>query len=120
MVMPAGEMDERPWGEYLVLADEDNHKVKRIRVRPGKRISYQRHSKRAEHWLIVEGKGTVTLDGVDHPVGPGDAVDVEIGMAHRIECTGSEDLVFVEVQLGSYFGEDDIHRLEDDFGRVDQ
>ena len=108
----------RPWGHYTVLADEDDHKVKRIVVAAGRRLSYQRHSKRSEHWFVVRGVGTVTLDGAAIELGEGDAIDVPCGVAHRIENTGAEPLVFVEVQHGSYFGEDDIVRLDDDFGRV--
>jgi mannose-6-phosphate isomerase len=88
-------------------------------VHPGKRLSYQRHSKRAEHWFIVSGKALVTLDGVEIELEPGDAIDIPRGGAHRIASVGGTDLVFVEVQHGTYFGEDDIERLEDDFGRVD-
>ena len=119
--MDAGNDDSstRPWGSYTVLADEADHKVKRIEVLPGKRLSYQRHSRRAEHWFVVSGQGTFVLDGVERPVGPGVAVDIPVEVAHRIENTGTaEPLVFIEVQHGSYFGEDDIVRLEDDFGRV--
>ena len=107
----------RPWGHYTVLADADDHKVKTIVVTPGSRLSYQRHQHRAEHWFIVAGAGVVTLDGDDRPVGPGDAVDVAMGQAHRISNTGKEPLVFVEVQHGRSFAEDDIERLEDDYGR---
>ncbi|MGH9087573.1 MAG: phosphomannose isomerase type II C-terminal cupin domain [Acidimicrobiales bacterium] len=114
-----GEHDERPWGSYTVLDDgAPDHKVKRIVVRPGKRLSYQRHARRAEHWYVVSGSGRVTLEGDVREVGPGDSVDVPLGAAHRIEGGGDADLVFVEVQHGDYFGEDDIVRLEDDFGRV--
>lgn len=111
------EHDDRPWGSYDVLDDRDDHKVKRLVVSPGKRLSYQRHAKRAEHWFVVSGKGVVTLDDAVREVGPGDAVDVGLGVAHRIQNPGDVDLVFIEVQLGSYFGEDDIERIEDDFGR---
>ena len=116
--MPQQEPGDRPWGHYVVLADEPDHKVKRLVVTPGKRLSYQRHARRSEHWFVVRGAGTVILDGVPVDVRAGDAVDVPCGVAHRIENTGGEALVFVEVQHGSYFGEDDITRLEDDFGRV--
>lgn len=112
------EHDDRPWGSYDVLDDREDHKVKRITVSPGKRLSYQRHQKRAEHWFVVAGHGVVTLDGALVEVGPGDHVDVATGVAHRIENTGGEPLTFVEVQRGTYFGEDDIERLEDDFGRA--
>ena len=111
------EYDERPWGNYTVLSDEDDHKVKRLVVHPGKRLSYQKHARRAEHWYIVSGTATVTLDGTDHQVGPGEAIDIGLGTAHRCANHGDEDVVLIEVQSGDYFGEDDIVRLEDDFGR---
>jgi mannose-6-phosphate isomerase len=111
------ERDERPWGSYEVVVDASDHKVKQIVVKPGKRLSYQKHARRAEHWFIVRGNGTVTLNDTPVPVAPGTAVDIARGASHRIENTGRDDLVFVEVQHGDYFGEDDIVRLEDDFGR---
>ena len=118
--MKEREHDERPWGSYTVLDDDaPDHKVKRMVVHPGKRLSYQRHSKRAEHWFIVSGRARVTLDGVDIELAAGDAIDIPRASAHRIANEGSTDLVFVEVQHGTYFGEDDIERLEDDFGRVE-
>ncbi len=110
--------EARPWGGYEVLSDVPTHKVKRLTVEPGQRLSYQRHAKRAEHWFVVAGEGVVTLDGVERPVATGSAVDVPIDTAHRIASTGSEALVFIEVQLGTYFGEDDIERLSDDYGRT--
>lgn len=110
--------DQRPWGSFTVLDEADGYKVKRIEVLPHKRLSYQRHSRRAEHWMVVEGAGRVTLDGRDVVVRVGDTVDVPIGTAHRIENPGDEPLVFIEIQRGSYLGEDDIVRLEDDFGRL--
>ena len=112
------EYDERPWGNYTVLDDEkDDHKVKRIVVTPGKRLSYQVHTKRAEHWYVVSGVATVVLDGETMVLSPGQSVDIAIGAAHRCENHGDEPVVFIEVQHGTYFGEDDIVRLEDDFGR---
>jgi len=111
------EFDERPWGTYQVLEDADSHKVKRIRVTPGHRLSYQRHQERAEHWYVVAGEATVTLDGVDHVLGPAQAIDIPRGSAHRVANHGTEPLTFIEVQVGDYFGEDDIERLEDDYGR---
>jgi mannose-6-phosphate isomerase len=112
------EPQERPWGRYDVLSDGDGFKTKSITVRPGKRLSYQRHARRSEHWFVVRGRGRVLLDGTDVPVRAGSAVDVPVGAAHRITNTGEVDLVFIEVQLGEYFGEDDIERLEDDYGRA--
>ena len=113
------EHDVRPWGEYLVLDDSaDDHTVKRITVVPGKRLSYQSHAKRAEHWFVVSGTATVTLDDQEHEVAPGAAIDIPVGTKHRVENRGSVSLVFIEVQYGTYFGEDDIVRYEDDFGRA--
>jgi mannose-6-phosphate isomerase len=112
------ERDDRPWGSYEVLVDAPDHKVKQILVLPGKRLSYQKHARRSEHWFVVRGRGVVTLNGVGLDVGPGTAVDIALGASHRIENTGAEELVFVEVQHGEYFGEDDIVRLDDDYGRV--
>jgi len=112
------EQSVRPWGRYEVLSDEPTYKVKTIWVNPGQRLSYQRHTKRAEHWFIVAGTGEVTLDGKTSTVKAGDSIDVAIHQLHRIANTGQVELIFVEVQTGSYFGEDDIERVEDDFGRV--
>jgi mannose-6-phosphate isomerase len=107
----------RPWGRYEILEESSTHKVKAIYVLPGKRLSYQRHQKRAEHWFIVYGNGEITLDGVSRRVGPGDSVDIAMGSLHRMANPGEEELLFIEVQTGTYFGEDDIERVEDDFGR---
>jgi mannose-6-phosphate isomerase-like protein (cupin superfamily) len=117
-VEPTLESDERPWGRYVVLSDAEDHKVKRITVQPGQRLSYQRHVHRTEHWFVVSGQGLVTLDGSDRPVAAGSAVDVPAGAAHRIANDGTDPLVFIEVQTGDYFGEDDIERLGDDYGRA--
>jgi mannose-6-phosphate isomerase len=118
--MTEGEFSERPWGNYTVLSDDaPDHKIKRIVVHPGKRLSYQRHARRAEHWFIVSGHAQVTLDGNVSELVPGQAIDIPMGAAHRIANDGGADVVFIEVQHGTYFGEDDIVRLEDDFGRAD-
>jgi len=111
------EYDERPWGSYTVLQDEPTFKVKRLEVLPGKRLSYQKHLRRAEHWFVVQGDALVTLDGVEVKVPKHSAIDIPLGSAHRIANPGTELLVFIEVQHGTYFGEDDIIRIEDDFGR---
>ena len=112
------EISIRPWGRYLVIDDSPTHKVKQIWVTPGARLSYQRHEKRAEHWFVVSGSGQLTLDGTVSELTPGSSVDIAIGQLHRIANTGTEELLFIEVQTGTYFGEDDIVRVEDDFGRV--
>jgi mannose-6-phosphate isomerase len=110
--------DQRPWGTFTVIDDGDGFKVKRIEVFPGKRLSYQKHSQRAEHWVVVQGTAKVTLDGREMVVEAGHAIDIAIGSAHRVENPGEQTLVFIEVQRGNYLGEDDIVRLQDDFGRV--
>ncbi|HUY44043.1 MAG TPA: phosphomannose isomerase type II C-terminal cupin domain [Acidimicrobiales bacterium] len=113
------EFDQRPWGSFTVIDDQlFDHKVKRLVVNPGQRLSYQRHVKRAEHWFVVNGVATVTLDGVEHEVPAGSSIDVALGQAHRVENRGASPLIFIEVQHGTYFGEDDIERIEDDYGRV--
>ncbi len=110
--------DQRPWGSFTVLDEGDNYKVKRIEVLPGKRLSYQRHSRRAEHWYVVRGIANVTLNGNEILVKMGQSIDIGTGDAHRVENPDpSELLIFIETQSGDYFGEDDIERLEDDFGR---
>ena len=110
--------DQRPWGTFTVLDEGEGFKVKRIEVLPGKRLSYQKHSQRAEHWVVVSGTARVTLDDKEINVLAGEAIDIEIGAAHRVENPGAELLVFIEVQRGRYLGEDDIVRLQDDFGRT--
>lgn len=111
---------DRPWGHYVVLDDTAaTHKVKTLEVAPGHRLSLQSHERRSEHWFVVAGEGLVWLDDRRVTVGPGAAVDIPVGTLHRVECTGAEVLVFVEVQHGTYFGEDDIARFDDDYGRTD-
>ena len=111
------EKSERPWGRYEVLQEGGTYKVKSIHVSPGKRLSYQRHQKRSEHWYVTQGTGEVTLDGEIQRVSQGSVVEIPQGMLHRMSNTGSSELIFIEVQTGIYFGEDDIERVEDDFGR---
>ena len=112
------EEDHRPWGYYQVYADEPDHKVKRIVVYPGKRLSLQRHQRRAEHWYVLKGEAMVTRDEQELHLNAGEAVDIPKGAVHRIMNPGTEDMAFIEVQTGDYFGEDDIERIEDDFGRA--
>jgi len=110
--------ERRPWGTYTVLDEGEGFKVKRIEVLPGKRLSYQKHARRAEHWVVVAGEAKVTLDDREVTVRAGEAIDVPTGAAHRVENPGAAPLVFIEVQRGDYLGEDDIVRLQDDFGRT--
>jgi mannose-6-phosphate isomerase-like protein (cupin superfamily) len=109
--------DRRPWGTFHVLDEADTYKVKRITVDPGQRLSYQLHHRRAEHWVVTGGTARVTLDDVVHDLARGDSIDIPRGAKHRIENPGSDTLVFIEIQSGDYFGEDDIVRLDDDYGR---
>jgi mannose-6-phosphate isomerase len=110
--------DRRPWGSFTVLDEGAGYKVKRIEVLPGKRLSYQRHARRAEHWMVVAGTARVTLDGEEVVARCGETVDIRVGAAHRVENAGADTLVFIEIQRGDYLGEDDITRIEDDFGRA--
>ena len=113
------ETDIRPWGHYEVLLDEAEYKVKRITVNPGERLSYQYHVHRQESWVGVQGVGILTLDGYEYPMKPGTELHIPYHVPHMIENAGEEPLVFIEVQTGTYFGEDDIVRLHDNYGRVD-
>ena len=115
----SGESEERPWGSWHVIDEGIGYKVKRIHVNPGERLSYQTHEHRSEHWVVIFGVATCVIDGETIVAGSGHSVDVEQGAAHRITNLGSEELVIVEVQRGGYTGEDDICRLEDDYGRED-
>jgi len=108
----------RPWGSFTVLADETDHKVKRIVVKPGKRLSLQKHQKRSEHWYILSGVALATLDKDEIKLEAGKTIDISKGSVHRVLNPGIDELVFIEVQTGEYFGEDDIERLEDDFDRM--
>ena len=110
-------LERRPWGCWQVLDTGDGYKVKRIDVLPHSRLSYQTHAHRSEHWMVVSGKATCTIDGGSVIAGPGDYVDIEVGQAHRITNEEDEPLVIIEIQRGDYTGEDDIVRLEDDYGR---
>lgn len=113
--------DQRPWGTFHVLDENEGYKVKRIEVLPNKRLSYQKHSRRAEHWFVVSGTAKVTLNGVEILVKKGESIDIPLGTAHRVENPdNAENLIFIEVQQGDYLGEDDIVRLEDDFGRKEE
>ena len=113
------EFEERPWGNYLVLYDGEDAKVKKIIVKPGQSPSYQYHHKRAECWVITEGSGQVKIDGNISSVSAGNIVAVPALSKHTIINTHeTEDLAFIEIQTGTYFGEDDIVRLEDKYGRA--
>ncbi len=111
---------ERPWGNYETLSGGDHlgHKVKKIQVFTGKRLSLQSHKHRNEHWIIVKGNARVQIDSDVLELRPNDRAYIPAGSKHRIENTGDGVMEFIEVQVGSYLGEDDIERYEDDYGRV--
>jgi len=113
-----GDSEARPWGSWTVLDEGEGYKVKRMLVLPHSRLSYQTHEHRSEHWVVVSGRATCVLDGVESVAGPGEYVDVAIGQAHRLCNNEDDELHIVEIQRGDYCGEDDITRLEDDFDRV--
>jgi mannose-6-phosphate isomerase len=111
------ESEERPWGSWHVIDVNHGYKIKRIHVNPGCRLSYQTHDHRSEHWVVVFGIATCTIDDLTTTAGPGESVDVPQGAKHRLANEGAQELVIVEVQHGAYTGEDDIVRIEDDYGR---
>ncbi len=113
----AHDKEERPWGWFEILYEEAGLKVKRIMVNPGKRLSLQSHSQRAENWVVVHGQAIFTLDDRSFALGPHQSVFIPKKSRHRMENPGREELVFIEVQTGTYLGEDDITRYQDDFGR---
>jgi mannose-1-phosphate guanylyltransferase/mannose-6-phosphate isomerase len=110
--------EDRPWGRFEILRDTDDFKSKVISVKPEAQISYQSHAKREEHWIVTRGEGEVVLNDKVIPVKKGSYIFIPLGAKHRIRNTGGHDLHFVEVQLGTYFGEDDIVRYQDDYKRV--
>lgn len=109
--------ENRPWGRFEVLRDESYFKSKVIRVEPGQKISYQSHNQRAEHWIIVKGQATVILDEKEHHLKTGEHIFIPQKSKHRILNNTNSLVEFVEVQVGTYFGEDDIVRYQDDYGR---
>lgn len=108
----------RPWGSYTILLETDRVKVKRLVINPGHRISLQKHLHRQEHWVCVDGQGSVLLDGKNILFERTVEVHIPAQSTHRIECSGKEPLVVIETQIGTYFGEDDIIRLDDDYQRA--
>lgn len=110
--------ENRPWGSFEILLDSESTKVKRITVEPLGKLSYQYHQHRAEHWVVVEGQAQITLDDEVRQLTQGMSVYIPTGAKHRIENIGDTPLVFIEVQTGTYFGEDDIVRLEDQYNRL--
>ncbi len=118
------EVGYRPWGVYYVMEDKPNFKVKKIIVKEGARLSLQSHKHRSEHWVVVEGEATLQIRRVEHPdhIGhqilyPNQSCYIPQGHVHRLANHGTSPLVLIEVQTGTYTGEDDIIRYEDDYAR---
>ncbi len=107
----------RPWGEYFILFQEPGVWVKRVLVKSGARLSLQKHQQRSEKWVFVTGAGMAVVNEKEIPVIPGSVVDIPLGAVHRIGNTGNDVLVFIEVATGSYLGEEDITRIQDDYNR---
>ncbi len=107
----------RPWGKFEILRDTADYKSKVIHVNPGQQLSYQSHAKRAEHWVMIKGQPEVILNDVVHRLNPGESIYIPQGAKHRIRNPGTEVVEFIEVQVGTYFGEDDIVRYQDDYKR---
>ena len=110
--------EQRPWGEFENLLDSPLCKVKQIIVKPNQSLSYQYHLQREEVWVIVQGSGEFKLDDQISLISSGSILNIPLKAKHQIKNTGPYDLIFIEVQLGKYFGEDDIVRLEDNYGRI--
>jgi mannose-6-phosphate isomerase-like protein (cupin superfamily) len=107
----------RPWGTYTVLEEANGYKIKRIEVKPGKRLSLQKHFHRNEHWIVVSGTATVTVGDETRYVRPNESTYIKMGELHRLENEGKIPVVLIEAQVGEYTGEDDIVRIDDDFKR---
>lgn len=108
----------RPWGNYEVLIEQERYKVKKIVVHPNSRLSLQAHHHRSEHWVVVRGLAKVDLDGKEVFLRENESTFIPILATHRLENIGKIDLEIIEVQTGSYIGEDDIVRYEDDYDRA--
>jgi mannose-6-phosphate isomerase len=110
--------EQTPWGKWEVLLNTDYCKVKQIFVNTGHRLSYQKHFKRQEIWTVVQGEATVVLDGETKTLKEGESIFIPLESKHRVENRYNKQLIFIEIQRGSYFGEDDIIRFEDDYNRT--
>ena len=112
------ESDERPWGRYEVLEERPGFKVKVLEVKPGSRLSLQRHARRGEHWVVVEGVADVVCGEVQLQLRRGEHIHIPPHTNHRLGNSTNTPLAIIEVQLGDYLGEDDIVRLDDDYKRI--
>lgn len=113
-----GDREERPWGQWEVIAVGGDYVIKHLLVRPGCRSSLQRHAGRSEHWIILEGELDATVEGQTRTLRAADHVFISMGSIHRMHNAKSSPVIFIEIQTGHHLDEDDIERLEDDFGRT--
>ncbi len=111
------ERTERPWGWYETVSEVAGNKIKRIRVHPGGKLSLQKHHQRSEHWVVVLGRAQVTVGERLMELVSGQHIDIAVGEVHRLANLTADPVEIVEVQFGDYLGEDDIVRLQDDYGR---
>jgi mannose-6-phosphate isomerase-like protein (cupin superfamily) len=110
--------EERPWGSFSTLSYNEKYHIKEIKINPNCSSSLQSHQYRNELWLVISGKGIATINSLEKNVEQGSVIHVNAGEKHRVSCTGEEDLIFIEIQTGEKFSEDDITRYEDQYGRV--
>ena len=110
--------EKRPWGSFTILEESSDYKLKRIEVHPGHRLSYQSHKKRDELWMIISGTAIITIDGNEIERSYGEIVTIKKEQKHRIENRTPKTVIFIEIQTGEYFGEDDIVRYSDDYSRT--
>ena len=107
----------RPWGWFRIIDDSDDHKIKEIQVNPNSRLSYQSHTKRSEVWTVIKGEATVLIDDIQHNLKVNNSIFIPAGSKHRLENSTESPLNIIDVQTGTYFGEDDIIRYEVDYDR---
>ena len=112
------EVDNRPWGNFHIIAKGNGYQIKEINVLSGKRLSLQKHQHRSEYWQVISGKGLVHIESDLHELKPNESIFIPKGNLHRLENNGDEILTIIEIQIGNKILEDDIERLEDDFGRL--
>jgi mannose-6-phosphate isomerase len=112
------ERTHRPWGWYETVSEHHGNKIKRIQVLPGQQLSLQKHHQRSEHWVVVQGTARITLDAREFDLALGGHCDIAVGQVHRLANLTTGPVEIVEVQFGTYLGEDDIVRLQDDYGRL--
>ena len=113
-----GNVEERPWGNYHIIAKNTGYQIKEIKVSKGSKLSLQKHKSRSEFWQIVRGQSKIIIEKKDYHLKEGEHIYIPKNTIHRIENTGNQDLIFIEIQLGENLKEEDIIRLEDDYGRV--